>query len=240
MDLGLWELWQEGWISAILRGSLVTLAIGLCSICIGLCLGTLGGLIKWGRLFPLTLIVDSYTTLVRGIPELLIIYLLFFSSADFIAKIAIIFGYSNSGDASYAFIIGISAIGIISGAYSVEVIRGALADVAKGHIEAAKALGMSRLHIFRRIIAPQMFRLALPGVNNIWQSTMKDTALISVIGLQELMRIASIGAGSTRQPLFFYGIAAIVYLLITIVSQTLFGMLERYLNKSNKARASWN
>jgi octopine/nopaline transport system permease protein len=180
--------------------------------------------------------MDLYTTLIRGVPELLVIYLLFFSSAEFVSKLTAAFGYGGD-DSTYGFIVGVTALGIISGAYSVEVVRGALASVPKGHIEAAHALGLSGGRIFRRIIAPQMLRLAVPGMNNVWQSTMKDTALISVVGLQELMRISSLGAGSTRQPLLFYSIAAVVYLGITVVSQVVLGVLERILNKSDKARA---
>lgn len=234
VELALWEFWEAGWPGAILRGASVTLAIGLCSICIGITIGTIGGLVKWARLFPFNLVVDGYTTLIRGVPELLVIYLLFFSSAEFVSRVAAAFGYGGANDSAYGFIIGVAAIGIISGAYSVEVVRGALVAVPKGHIEAGRALGMSSGRIFRRIIAPQMLRLAVPGMNNIWQSTMKDTALISVVGLQELMRISSIGAGSTRQPLLFYTVAAAVYLAITVVSQTAFGVIERILNKGNK------
>ncbi len=230
-----WELWEAGWPAAILRGASVTLAIGLCSICLGIVIGTIGGLVKWARLFPFTLAIDGYTTLIRGVPELLVIYLLFFSSAEFVSQVTAAFGYGGADDSAYGFIVGTIAIGVISGAYSVEVVRGALVAVPRGHIEAGRALGLSRGRIFRRIIAPQMLRLAVPGMNNIWQSTMKDTALISVVGLQELMRISSIGAGSTRQPLLFYAVAAVVYLGITIVSQIVFGVIERILNKSNRA-----
>ena len=121
------------------------------------------------------------------------------------------------------------AIGAISGAYSTEVIRGALASIPSGHIEAARALGLPGGRIFRRIIAPQMLRIAVPGINNVWQTTIKDTALVSVVGLQELMRISYIGANSTRHPFIFYLIAAVVYLFITLVSQAGFDGVERLL-----------
>ena len=150
----------------------------------------------WNTLSNLsgTDLVDGYTALVRGVPELLIIYLLFFSSVEFVTKVATAFGYAGLADAGYAFIIAVIAIGAISGAYSTEVVRGALASIPQGHIEAARALGLPGLRIFRRIIAPQMLRIAVPGMNNVWQTTIKDTALVSVVGLQELMRTAFIGA----------------------------------------------
>jgi octopine/nopaline transport system permease protein len=155
--------------------------------------------------------------------------LLFFSSVEFVTQVATAFGYAGLADRGYAFIIAVIAITTISGAYSTEVIRGALASIPTGHIEAARALGIPGLRIFRRIILPQMLRIAVPGMNNVWQTTIKDTALVSVVGLQELMRAAFVGSGSTRQPLIFFLIAALVYMAITLVSQTAFDAAERVL-----------
>ncbi len=227
MENSLILVWEGGWIGAILRGTAITIAVGLASIILGAIIGTLFGLVKWARIFPLTILVTAYTSLIRGVPELLIIYLLFFSSVEFVTKVATAFGYAALADSGYAFIIAVIAVGAISGAYSTEVIRGALASIPAGHIEAARALGLSRSRIFRRIIFPQMLRIALPGMNNVWQATIKDTALVSVVGLQELMRTASVGAGSTRNPLIFFLIAAIVYFVITIISQAGFDRVER-------------
>lgn len=229
MEFGILQVWEGGWIVAILRGAAITIAVGLASMAGGLLIGIACGLIKWGRLFPLTLIVDFYTSVVRGVPELLIIYLLFFSSVEFVTRVASAFGYDGLVGDGYAFVIAVVAIGAISGAYSTEVIRGALAAIPRGHIEAARALGIPGWRIFRRIIAPQMLRIAVPGMNNVWQTTIKDTALVSVVGLQELMRAAFVGAGSTRHPFIFYLIAAVVYLLITLVSQAGFDQAERFL-----------
>jgi len=227
MENSLILVWDGGWIGAILRGTAITIAVGLASIVLGAIIGTLFGLVKWAKVFPLTIAVTAYTSLIRGVPELLIIYLLFFSSVEFVTKVATAFGYAALADSGYAFIIAVFAVGAISGAYSTEVIRGALASIPTGHIEAARALGLSRYRIFRRIVFPQMLRIALPGMNNVWQATIKDTALVSVVGLQELMRTASVGAGSTRNPLIFFLIAAIVYFVITIISQAGFDRVER-------------
>ncbi|MDV4183133.1 ABC transporter permease subunit [Rhizobium brockwellii] len=227
MESSLILVWQGGWIRAILQGAAITIAVGTVSMIAGALIGTLCGVIKWARIFPLTLVVDAYTSLVRGVPELLIIYLLFFSSVQFVTQVATAFGYAALADSGYAFIIAIVAIGTISGAYSTEVIRGALASIPPGHIEAARALGIPGRRIFRRIIIPQMLRIAIPGMNNVWQTTIKDTALVSVVGLQELMRTASVGAGSTRNPLIFYLIAASVYFAITLISQAGFDRVER-------------
>lgn len=229
MEFGLMQVWQNGWIAAILQGAAITIAVGIVSMMAGIMIGVACGVVKWARIFPLTLVIDVYTSIVRGVPELLIIYLLFFSSVEFVTKVASAFGYAGLADSGYAFIIAVVAIGTISGAYSTEVVRGALASIPSGHIEAARALGIPGRRIFRRIIVPQMLRIAIPGMNNVWQTTIKDTALVSVVGLQELMRIAFIGAGTTRHPLIFFLIAAVVYLLITMVSQTGFNSAERFL-----------
>lgn len=229
MEFGLLQVWEGGWVTAILRGAAITVAVGIVSMMAGLLIGTICGLIKWRRVFPLTLVVDAYTSVVRGVPELLIIYLLFFSSVEFVTRVATAFGFAGLADSGYAFVIAVIAIAAISGAYSTEVVRGALAAIPNGHIEAARALGLPGRRIFRRIIAPQMLRIAVPGINNVWQTTIKDTALVSVVGLQELMRVSFVGAGSTRHPFIFYAIAAVVYLMITFVSQAGFDGVERVL-----------
>lgn len=230
MEFGLMQLWDGGWIGAILRGACVTIAVGVASMIFGLILGTICGLIKWRGIVGLSQVVDFYTSVVRGVPELLIIYLLFFGSIEFVKNLATAFGFADFADAGYPSFITVVAISAISGAYSTEVVRGALAAVPKGHIEAALALGLPSRRIFARIIAPQMLRIAFPGINNVWQTTIKDTALVSVVGLQELMRTAFIGAGSTRSPLIFYAIAAAVYLMITLVSQIGFNKVEAILS----------
>lgn len=227
MEFGLAQVWQGGWIGAILTGAILTVAVGLFAMISGLVIGTICGVIKWRQVFVLSWLVDIYTSVVRGVPELLIIYLLFFSSVETVTNIARAFGFADVASGSFAFIVAVVAIGAISGAYSTEVIRGALASIPNGHIEAARALGLPSGRIFRRIIAPQMLRIAVPGLNNVWQTTIKDTALVSVTGLAELMRVSFVGAGSTRHPFFFYLIAAAVYLCITLISQSGFDFTER-------------
>lgn len=227
MEFGLWQLWQDAWLTAILRGACVTIAVGIASMAAGIMVGTVCGIIKWRRIALVSLLVGTYTSLIRGIPELLIIYLLFFGSVGLLTEIAAAFGYAGVADGFYAFIIAVIAIGAISGGYSTEVIRGALASVPRGQIEAAHALGIPRGRIFFRIVAPQMMRIALPGINNVWQATIKDTALVSVVGLQELLRVSYVGANSTRHPFIFYLVAAAAYLLITMTSQLGFNGLER-------------
>ena len=208
----------------MLRGAAVTIAVAVAAMLSGFVVGIVCGLIKGARP-PADY---SSTATPRWCAECQNYHLpLFFSMVEFVTKVATAFGYAGLADAGYAFIIAVIAIGAISGAYSTEVVRGALASIPQGHIEAARALGLPGLRIFRRIIAPQMLRIAVPGMNNVWQTTIKDTALVSVVGLQELMRTAFIGSGTTRHPFIFYLIAAAVYLAITLVSQFGIDQVER-------------
>ena len=163
-------------------------------------------------------------------PGLLVIYLLFFGSVETAEQVGAVFGFEDGWKNAYPFLIGVIAIGVISCAYAIEVFRGALQALPVGIVEAAKALALPRGVTYRIIIAPLVFRLALGGMNNVWQSTIKDTSLVSVVGLQELMRLSSIAAGITRSPLLFYGVAGLVFLLITGVSQLSFAAVERRLN----------
>ena len=139
--------------------------------------------------------------------------------------VASIFGYNDYIEIN-AFLTGSFSIGIISGAYSTEVFRGAIQSIDKGQFEAAKVLGVSKFTQFYKIIFPQMLRLAIPNLSNVWQITLKDTSLISVTGLVEIMRQSYIAAGSTRDPLFFYSCAAVLYLMLTFLSMKLINKLE--------------
>ena len=173
----------------------------------------------------LNLIANSYTTVIRGVPELLVIYLFFFGGSAAIMFVASIFGYGEYIEIN-AFLTGAFSIGIISGAYSTEVFRGAIQSIDKGQFEAANVLGLGNFHKFFKIILPQTLRLALPNLSNVWQITLKDTSLVSVTGLVEIMRQSYVAAGSTRDPLFFYSFAAILYLMLTFLSMKLINRLE--------------
>ena len=144
--------------------------------------------------------------------------------------VASIFGYNDYIEIN-AFLTGSFSIGIISGAYSTEVFRGALQSIDKGQFEAAKVVGFNKYIYFFKIILPQMLRLAIPNLGPVWQITLKDTSLISVTGLVEIMRQSYIAAGSTRDPLFFYSFAAVLYLMLTFLSMQLLNRLETKYSK---------
>ncbi len=216
---------DTGWGDELFRATLMTIAVSITAMLIGFSFAGIFTPLKLSKFKLLNLIANIYTTVIRGVPELLVIYLFFFGGSAAIMFVASIFGYNEYIEIN-AFITGSFAIGIISGAYSTEVFRGAIQSIDKGQFEAAKVLGFSKFKQFYKIILPQMLRLAIPNLSNVWQITLKDTSLISVTGLVEIMRQSYIAAGSTRDPLFFYSFAAVLYLLLTYVSMKLINKLE--------------
>ena len=216
---------DTGWGDELFRATLMTIAVSITAMLIGFSFAAIFTPLKLSKYKSLNLIANFYTTIIRGVPELLVIYLFFFGGSGAIMFVASMFGYNEYIEIN-AFITGSFAIGIISGAYSTEVFRGAIQSIDKGQFEAAKVLGLSKFAQFYKIILPQMLRLAIPNLSNVWQITLKDTSLISVTGLVEIMRQSYIAAGSTRDPLFFYSFAAVLYLLLTFLSMKLINKLE--------------
>ena len=216
---------DTGWGDELFRATLMTIAVSITAMLIGFSFAAIFTPLKLSKFKSLNLIANIYTTVIRGVPELLVIYLFFFGGSGAIMFVASIFGYNEYIEIN-AFVTGSFAIGIISGAYSTEVFRGAIQSIDKGQFEAAKVLGFGKFKQFYKIILPQMLRLAIPNLSNVWQITLKDTSLISVTGLVEIMRQSYIAAGSTRDPLFFYSFAAVLYLLLTFLSMKLINKLE--------------
>ena len=230
MDLELLILGDQGWGDEMLRAASVTLLLSLSAMSIGLFISIFGVMSKLSDKFYVRVIADVYTTIVRGIPELLVIYLLFFGGSNAVMGMAKLFGYHGYIELN-AFVIGSVAVGAISGAYSTEVMRGAFLAVPRGQVDAAKSVGMSKLVVFRRILVPQVLRYALPGLGNVWQLTLKDTSLVMVTGLVEIMRQAHVASGSTYSPFTFYVTAALLYLMLTTASNRIFYSAENWANK---------
>ena len=216
---------KTGWGDELFIATLMTIAVSITAMLIGFLFALIFTPLKLSKNKILNFIGNSYTTVIRGVPELLVIYLFFFGGSGAVMFVASMFGYNDYIEIN-AFITGSFAIGIISGAYSTEVFRGAIQSIDKGQFEASQVLGLKRFAYFFRVIMPQMLRLAIPNLSNVWQITLKDTSLISVTGLVEIMRQSYIAAGSTRDPLFFYSFAAVLYLMLTFLSMKLINRLE--------------
>lgn len=221
---------ETGWGDELLRGAGVTVMVAVLSFLGGGVLGMLGAGAKQSGYPLLGGIAEVYTTVVRGVPELLVIYLFAFGLNPTARYFASYFGHTGHIDFD-TFTIGVVAVATISGAYSTEVLRGAILTIPSGQIEAARAVGMHRFLMFWRIMLPQILRYALPGLGNVWQLTLKDTALVSVVPLSELMRAAFTASGSTREPFLFLIVAYALYLVMTAFSTTAFDWAEGYFER---------
>ena len=221
---------NTGWGDELFFAMLMTIAVALAALLIGFILAAIFTSFKLSKNKILNLMGGIYTTVFRGVPELLVIYLFFFGGSGAVMYVAKIFGYDGYIEVN-AFITGAISIGIISGAYSTEVFRGAISSIHRGQFEASEVLGFKKKIYYYKIIIPQMLRLALPNISNVWQITLKDTSLISVTGLIEIMRQSYVAAGSTRDPLFFYSFAAVLYLFLTFLSMKMFNRLEKNYRK---------
>jgi len=216
---------DSGWGDEFLIATVMTLLVSIMSMGLGLFLAIIT---VWAKLIQNRItrfFANFYTTVIRGVPELLVIYLIFFGGNAVVMKIAKIFGYNGYIELN-AFTIATIAIAIISATYSSEVIRAAYLSISKGQIEAARAIGLNKYGIFIKVIAPQVIRHALPGIGNVWQITLKDTSLISVTGLVEIMRQSRISSNVEHSPLTFLITAAILYLCLTTFSGRFFKYLE--------------
>jgi arginine/ornithine transport system permease protein len=216
----------HGYGPSIVEGTILTLEVSLVSLLIAMLLGISGALAKLSGARSLRLIAQVYTTIIRGIPDLVLMLLIFFGGQVLINQLGPLVGYDDYIDIN-PFIAGVSTIGFIFGAYMTETFRGAILAVSKGQLEAGTAYGMSGFMVFRRITLPQMVRHALPGFGNNWLVLVKATALVSIIGLDDMVRKAGLAAGATRKPFTYYLVVALLYLVITTISIYILKYLER-------------
>ena len=214
-----------GFGPALAAGTLMTIKLALSALSLGLVLGLLGALAKTSPYKPLRWLGGSYSTLVRGVPELLWVFLIYFGTVGLMHAIGEMLGRPNLELSAFA--AGTIALGICFGSYATEVFRGAILAIPKGHREAGLALGMSKARIFWRLILPQMWRIALPGLGNLFMILMKDTALVSVIGLEEIMRHAQNAVTFAKHPFTFFMVAAFMYLGLTVLAMTGMHFLEK-------------
>ncbi|SEP77154.1 amino acid ABC transporter membrane protein 1, PAAT family [Faunimonas pinastri] len=221
---------EHGWGATMLHAALITLAVAICGFLVGAVIGVFAAWAKVQGGPVLRRIADAYTTVLRGIPDLLVIYLFYFGGSSVLSTLGHLFGQSGFIGIP-GFLAGALAVGVASGAHHTEVFRGAYAAVPKGEIEAAMAIGMSRPLRFRRIIAPLTLRTAIPALGNVWQLVLKESALVSVTGVVELLRQAQIGSGSTRQPFDFFLAAGILYLVISTISGWIMSRAERHYSR---------
>ncbi|VWC81549.1 ABC transporter permease [Burkholderia contaminans] len=221
----------EGWGGVLLLAALMTVALTLAALAVGAVIGAGIAAAKLSRYRSARLLGDLYTTVFRGVPELLVIYLFYFGGSTLVTAVGQWFGAEGFIGVP-PFVIGALAVGMISGAYQAEVYRAAVLAVSKGELEAARSIGMPRSMVLRRILIPQVLRFALPGIGNVWQLSLKDSALISVTGLAELLRTSQIAANSTHQYFVFFVAGGALYLLMTGLSNRVFNRAEAIVGRS--------
>lgn len=215
----------DGYSKLIFEGALVTLELALCSVLLSVIIGLIGagGKLSSNRL--LSGLFECYTTLIRGVPDLVLMLLIFYGLQITLNTITESLGFEQINiDPLSA---GIITLGFIYGAYFTETFRGAYMAVPAGQIEAARAFGFNSSQIFRRIMFPAMMRYALPGIGNNWQVILKATALVSILGLNDVVKATQLAGKGTYQPFFFALVAGVVYLVFTTASNGVLLWLER-------------
>ncbi|MDX3926465.1 MAG: ABC transporter permease subunit [Shinella sp.] len=224
INWSLLSLSPPGWGGVLLAGFLNSIQIAIGGYALGLLLGTGGA---FGKLYGgpvLKDLLEVYTTLVRAVPELVLIILLYYAGTDMLNRAMTALGYGTVDISGLA--AGIFVIGVVQGAYSTEVLRGAIKAVPAGQIEAARAYGMSPGQILRRVTLPAMLPHAIPGLSNLWLIATKDTALLAVVGFSELTLVTRQAAGATKSYLLFFLAAGVLYLLLTLVSNIIIRIIE--------------
>ena len=219
---------MTGYYASILNGALLTVSVSLASLVVAVVLGLLGAAAKLSGRRALVVLATAYTTVIRGVPELVLMLLVFYGGSIGINKLLELSGTGGTLDIN-PFAAGVLTLGFIYGAYMTETFRGAILAIPRGQLEAATAFGMSSLQVFLRITAPQMVRYALPGFTNNWLVLIKATALVSLIGLHEMTYLAKQASAATRSPFAFFLFTAALFLLYTWLSlQVLHRLHARY------------
>ena len=224
-NLGLSAFSLQGFGPLLMQGTWMTIKLSALSLLVAVLLGLLGASAKLSKVKLVRLPAQLYTTLIRGVPDLVLMLLIFYGLQIALNSVTDALGLAQFDiDPMVA---GIITLGFIYGAYFTETFRGAFLAVPTGHIEAATAFGFSGGQTFRRILFPAMMRYALPGIGNTWQVILKATALVSLLGLEDVVKATQLAGKSTWEPFYFAIVCGLIYLVFTTVSNGVLLMLER-------------
>ncbi|MGP2490735.1 ABC transporter permease [Mesorhizobium sp. PUT5] len=229
------SLQPPGWGANLLRGLMASFEIALGAFGLGLAIGICGA---WGKLYGSPMARDLfglYTTIVRAVPELVLILILYFAGTDLVNRLIGLLGYAPVD--INGLVAGICVLGVVQGAYSTEVLRGAILAIPQGQIEAARAYGMSPGLMLRRITLPAMLPFAIPGLANLWLIATKDTALLAIVGFNELTQTTRLAASATKAYFTFFVAAGILYLTLTLFSNAIIGRVERWARRGQPSIA---
>ncbi|MGA0583313.1 MAG: ABC transporter permease [Castellaniella sp.] len=218
-------MFLDGYGPLLLAGTWVTIKLALLSLAVAVGLGLLGAWAKLSSSWGARLAATAYTTLIRGVPDLVLMLLIFFSMQIYLNNLTDLLGLDPIDIDPFG--AGVLTLGFIYGAYFAETFRGAFMAVPYGQMEAATAYGMREFQIFRRVLFPQMMRHALPGIGNNWQVLLKSTALVSLIGLSDLVKVAQDAGNVTFRVFLFISLTGLIYLALTTLSNGILYWLDR-------------
>ncbi|KAA0982915.1 ABC transporter permease [Pseudomonas sp. ANT_J28] len=222
--LGLSGFSLKGFGPLLLQGSWMTVKLSFLSLLVSVVLGLIGASAKLSKSALLRIPAQAYTTLIRGVPDLVLMLLIFYSLQTWLTNLTEALGWDYIEINPFS--AGVITLGFIYGAYFTETFRGAILAVPRGQMEAATAYGLTRAQRFRFVVFPQMMRFALPGIGNNWMVILKATALVSIIGLADLVKVAQDAGKSSYQLFFFLVLAALIYLVITTASNYVLHRLD--------------
>ncbi len=222
----------DGWGDELAAGTWLTIRLAVATLPFGLLLGLLVALAKRSHIRALRVVGNAYTTVFRGLPELLTIFIVYFGGQILLQRIVEFVSPGSSVEVS-GFVSGMIALGVVFSAYSSEVFLGAFRSISRGQWEASRSLGLRPLATMRLVILPQLVRLALPGLANLWLILLKDTSLVSVIAIDDLLRVTGIAVRVTKQPFFFFGVACLLYLVMSMISSIGITAIERRLGRGH-------
>jgi polar amino acid transport system permease protein len=220
----------NGWSSLLLKGATVTILLALATVPVGFGAGLALAVMKSSRSRIVRGFCEAYTTFFRGIPDLLALFIIYFGLQALLDKLSHLLPDGAHIELN-GFLAGVLALGTVTAAYSSEVWVGALQSVPLGQREAALSLGLARRQLFFLVVLPQLVRIALPGLGNVWTVLLKDTSLISTIAVMDLLRAASEASRNTTEPILFYTSAAAIYLVFSIASTLVQSLLEKRANR---------
>lgn len=227
----LFSFGDAGWGDELAAGLLITLQLALVSLPVGLGLAFLAASASLSGVRGLRIAGKSYTTVMRGLPEILTLFVVYNGAGLLLNALAGWWDPAGGAVEFSPFLAGVIALGLVFGAFAGEVLRGAFQALDPGQVEAGLAAGMSRWQVFKRIKVPQVWRFALPGLGNLWINLLKDTALVSIIALDDLMRMTKVAAGFTKLPFNFYLAACLAYWAMSLASELVLAQLERHANR---------
>ena len=226
---------DAGWGDEIALGFLVTASLAVATLPVGLIFGFFIALAKQSEERSLRLAANIYTTIFRGLPELLTLFIVYYGLQILVQNLLASVGYDGAVEIN-AFFAGMIALGVVFSAYCSEVLLSAFKAIPRGQYEAGYALGLHHGRTMRLIVLPQLVRIALPGLGNLWMALLKDTARVSVIGLPDILRQTGVAARVTKEAFQFYAIACLLFLVLAFLSSIVFSHIERRTKRSEVAR----